>query len=315
MRASQLLFSCLVVLFLIPTTGKTQKPDKAGSKDHPLISRYEGFHISGYQDTEFDRYILPLGPGKDRVLTDSKTLEGRVIKISYQNTAEQRPSLFQLVRNFELAFESKNAELVYSCDAAECGKSSDDLFVITAEANRFLNGFMRFGEHAYRVYQFGSDGKNYYAALFFRGEKNQMLYELHVIELEEMATDKVTIANIGESIENAGKMAFYGILFDFGKSSLQADSYEEVRLIAEYLREHSDEQFYLVGHTDNVGQYQTNLSLSEARAETVIGVLTNQYRIPDSQISAVGVGPVAPVASNASDSGRAQNRRVELVKR
>jgi outer membrane protein OmpA-like peptidoglycan-associated protein len=70
----------------------------------------------------------------------------------------------------------------------------------------------------------------------------------------------------------------------------------------------------IVGHTDNVGGYDANVTLSQRRAEAVFQELTSTYGVAASRLRAVGVGMAAPVASNATDDGRAKNRRVELVR-
>jgi outer membrane protein OmpA-like peptidoglycan-associated protein len=71
---------------------------------------------------------------------------------------------------------------------------------------------------------------------------------------------------------------------------------------------------WIVGHTDNVGRFEDNLRLSEDRAKAVVAVLVSKHRIAENRVMARGVGPLSPIASNASDDGRKQNRRVEMVK-
>ena len=70
----------------------------------------------------------------------------------------------------------------------------------------------------------------------------------------------------------------------------------------------------MVGHTDNVGGLESNMKLSMDRANAVVLNLTGRHGIAATRLKACGVGPLAPVASNDSDAGRAKNRRVELVK-
>jgi len=72
-------------------------------------------------------------------------------------------------------------------------------------------------------------------------------------------------------------------------------------------------KLYVVGHTDNTGTYEYNLDLSRRRAAAVVEALTRGHGVAAARLKAVGVGPVAPVASNATEEGRAKNRRVELV--
>jgi outer membrane protein OmpA-like peptidoglycan-associated protein len=69
----------------------------------------------------------------------------------------------------------------------------------------------------------------------------------------------------------------------------------------------------VVGHTDNVGGYDSNLDLSRARAAAVVSALVKEYDINPQRLRASGVGFLAPVASNSSEEGRAKNRRVELL--
>ena len=69
----------------------------------------------------------------------------------------------------------------------------------------------------------------------------------------------------------------------------------------------------MVGHTDNVGTYDYNMKLSKDRADAVVKALAGKYGIAAACLLACGVGPMAPVASNMTEEGRAKNRRVELV--
>ena len=70
---------------------------------------------------------------------------------------------------------------------------------------------------------------------------------------------------------------------------------------------------HIVGHTDNVGIFDSNMKLSRDRAEAVVKALAGNYSISAARMQAGGVGPLSPAASNLTDSGRAKNRRVELV--
>jgi OmpA-OmpF porin, OOP family len=73
-------------------------------------------------------------------------------------------------------------------------------------------------------------------------------------------------------------------------------------------------KLWVVGHTDSVGAVEGNMKLAQARAEAVVTALTTAHGIAAARLKGYGVGPLAPVASNESDDGRAKNRRVELVR-
>ena len=85
--------------------------------------------------------------------------------------------------------------------------------------------------------------------------------------------------------------------------------------VARLLKERSDLRVFVVGHTDMQGSLDHNMNLSRERARAVVVVLANDYGIAESRLEGHGVGPLAPQASNASDGGRALNRRVVLVAR
>jgi outer membrane protein OmpA-like peptidoglycan-associated protein len=102
------------------------------------------------------------------------------------------------------------------------------------------------------------------------------------------------------------------VLFDFNQSTLRAGAREKLAKVAGVLLAYPDLQVEVEGHTDNVGTDDYNQRLSERRAESVRGYLTQQG-IPAASIAARGFGESRPVVSNDADAGRQQNRRVELV--
>src|SRR5690606_11180602 len=69
----------------------------------------------------------------------------------------------------------------------------------------------------------------------------------------------------------------------------------------------------VVGHTDNTGDFDLNMSLSQKRAASVVAALVKNFQIDSKQLTAVGVGMASPLASNRDEAGRVRNRRVELV--
>jgi outer membrane protein OmpA-like peptidoglycan-associated protein len=111
-----------------------------------------------------------------------------------------------------------------------------------------------------------------------------------------------------------GSVAIYGILFDFDKADVKPESKPQLDEIAKLLKANPKLHVLIVGHTDNKGQLGYNQTLSSKRAQSVVAKLAKDYGIPVGQMTAVGVGPAAPVATNDTDAGQAKNRRVELVK-
>jgi outer membrane protein OmpA-like peptidoglycan-associated protein len=108
-------------------------------------------------------------------------------------------------------------------------------------------------------------------------------------------------------------VALYGIYFDSGKADVKPESAETLEQIAKFLTNSPDLQVLVVGHTDNAGSFESNMDLSKSRAEAVVRALTSTYGVDAARLMPVGVSFAAPVATNATEEGRAKNRRVELV--
>jgi len=140
--------------------------------------------------------------------------------------------------------------------------------------------------------------------------------QLDVIEMKPMESGlvKVTAAALAGDITRMGHASVYGIYFDTGKADVKPESDAALAEIAKLLQQDPALKLHVVGHTDNVGTLVSNMDLSRRRADSVAKVLTAKYSIAAARLDAQGVGPLAPVASNDSEAGRAKNRRVELVK-
>ena len=112
--------------------------------------------------------------------------------------------------------------------------------------------------------------------------------------------------------ERGTLVTFGDVLFQFGKSNLQPNSRNNINTLANYLIQNPDRKVIVEGYTDSVGSAAFNQTLSERRAEAVRAALV-KAGVDPTRIVAQGYGKEYPVASNATDSGRAQNRRVEVT--
>ncbi len=101
------------------------------------------------------------------------------------------------------------------------------------------------------------------------------------------------------------------VKFDFDKDSVKAESQGDIKNLADFMNQYPQTRTTVEGHTDSVGSDAYNQKLSERRANAVRQVLVNQYGVSGERVNAVGYGESRPVADNASDAGRAINRRVE----
>lgn len=103
------------------------------------------------------------------------------------------------------------------------------------------------------------------------------------------------------------------VKFDFDKAEVKQGSYGDIKNLADFMKQYPQTSTTVEGHTDSVGSDAYNQKLSERRANAVRAVLVNQYGVEAERVNAVGNGEAAPVADNASEAGRAVNRRVEAA--
>lgn len=102
------------------------------------------------------------------------------------------------------------------------------------------------------------------------------------------------------------------LLFAVDSAVVRPDLQQDLAAVAANLLQYPNNRIEIVGHTDNTGSAAYNQSLSERRAQAVANVLRDRG-VPSSRIIAYGRGENAPVASNLTAEGRAQNRRVEII--
>lgn len=112
--------------------------------------------------------------------------------------------------------------------------------------------------------------------------------------------------------ERGTLVTFGDVLFDLNKAELKPDGMRDVQKLADFLNQNPERMVVVEGYTDSTGSDPYNQALSERRAESVRRALT-RAGVDMQRIQAVGYGKAYPVASNASTSGRAMNRRVEVT--
>jgi chemotaxis protein MotB len=110
------------------------------------------------------------------------------------------------------------------------------------------------------------------------------------------------------------------VLFPSGQATLTPEGRQIMQKVGAILAKITDRRILIEGHTDNVPigptlsqQYPTNWELSTARATEVVKYLITEAHLPAHRLSAVGRADTAPVASNESEEGRKQNRRIEII--
>lgn len=112
-----------------------------------------------------------------------------------------------------------------------------------------------------------------------------------------------------------GKFITQGIVFDSGSATIKPESFGVLKEIAAVLSENPSVNVHIIGHTDSDGELSLNQSLSQQRAESVKSALSGQFGIDGARMSTEGKGESEPIADNGTSDGKAQNRRVEFIKK
>ena len=270
----------LVALMFVVVASATHpaaaQEDREGCEDHPLISRLDGFYIEGCQEEPFGSYEFMTPDGR-------KAVEGHFISVSYRRPgSEPEMSGLEMIRNHTQAIQAIGGQVVYE------GRWSAAMKVLVGDRTIWME-VSPYGNRAYR---------------------------LDFIEQEAMVQQLVADAEaLLADLDRVGHVVLSGIFFDTDKDVVKAESQAALTEIAKLLEANPEVTAFIVGHTDMTGDLEHNLDLSNRRAAAVIDALVADHGISRDRLTPRGVGPLAPVASNETEAGRALNRRVELVKR
>jgi len=117
-----------------------------------------------------------------------------------------------------------------------------------------------------------------------------------------------------QQLDEAGRIVTHGILFDSGSDKIKGESYKTLADIGALLTDNPTLRLSIEGHTDSDGAEDYNLNLSQKRAESVRTYLINNFKVDGSRLESKGWGESKPIDKNDTPEGKANNRRVELVK-
>jgi OOP family OmpA-OmpF porin len=259
-------------------TAALAEPDKKGCADPALFpTRMPGYYIVDCKSAEFDAYDFktPNARVKNRQ-------EGRFTFVTYQiERGKTEPGAVAVVRNYEDALKKIGGT------------------VAASTPNWWVNGSV------------AVDGKEVWA----EAERGNGKIWVRVIEKGAMKQYVVADATaLSNDIRAKGHVAVYDIHFDTGKAVVKPESKPALDEVAKLLKADPALKLWVVGHTDSVGKVDDNMRLAQARGEAVVAELVGAYGIAAGRLKGYGVGPLAPVAGNDDEAGRAKNRRVDLVK-
>ena len=276
MRRRELLIAVVFLAALSASLPGFTQEDREGCEDHPLLSRLGGFYIEWCKEEGFASHEFNTSEG-------AKPVEGHWNSISYR-LPKGAPDMsgLEMIRNYTNAIQEIGGEVTYE------GRYSASMWVIVEDREIWV--------------EVSPSGK--------RG------YRLDFIEKQLMTQQVVAdAAALLADLDRTGHAVLHGIFFDTDKAVVKPESEAALTEIAKLLKSNPGVTAFVVGHTDMSGALEHNLDLSNRRAAAVIDALVSDYGVSGERLTPQGIGPLAPVASNDTDAGRALNRRVELVKR
>lgn len=327
--------------------------DLAGSRDLPWLERYEGSLIVAYSQKAYDEYTVARGPlertpnPEDRdernnrryAFKATETLEGARTRLVYLVPEGRSP--LEVLRNYQQTLEGEGAAKRFECKDVECGgdarrgsyggggeqslamklwpmsRVTEADFTpahcaqtIRLADQRFASFDLADGRGVVQVHAYLGDDSGYCRA--FSG-RTLVIVDVLEAKAREQRMVTVTASEMQKAIDGNGRVALYGIRFDLDSAAIRSESAATLAEIAALLASQPALKLRIVGHTDTQGALEYNLKLSQARADAVRSALVQTHGIAASRLTAHGVAFLAPVASNAEEAGRAQNRRVELL--
>ena len=262
-------------LGLVGLQAQAVKPDKAGCKDSPLLSRISGCFIWSCERKEWDELKVPVG-----AKGELKTIEGEKVRIWYDCDPESYSRL-KVVRNAEAALRQAGYTIEFS------GNYDGDPGLTARKGAQWV---------------FVTTGSDRYFVTTIKAQE---------MAQEMQSTAEV----MGKDISEVGHVAVYGIYFDTDKAVIKPESEPALVEMAKLLNGNPGLNVFIVGHTDSTGVFEHNMKLSLDRATAVVNALVTKHEIAAARLRPMGVASLAPVASNKTEDGKAKNRRVELVEK
>lgn len=330
----------ILTILLLTINLQAQKPICSSLEimiPNSIVTKYNMGCVLGYKEIHSDTVTLPLS--KTTVLQTEKklTVHGKVRDIIFGNNDQKETSVLEVKKKYEKVLQRDGFEIIFSAnDQKELSEfrnisdaypsfGSEEFMETLTHVNlpKFKFAFASHdssqdNEAAFFVATYKKESIKYTIAVNIRHNKT-MLKELsdnifiHVKIIKSEVTKVIpfSVTSIQENIEKNGKEVLYDIHFDIS-NKLSSESYTTIETLAEYLNNNKDKRFYIVAHTNNAGSLVTNKTISEKRAKAIFAALITKYNVDSYQISAHGVGQLAPIGTNTN---RLLNKRIEIVLR
>ncbi len=271
-----------------------------------------------------DSYALPTGPFADGHLPE-RVVEGRVTRQTWRIPTQGITTL-QVLAPLRTQLDEAGYEVMFECDTRACGG-----FDFRFETEVLPPPDMYVNLADFRFLSARNSAQGYIGLLVSRSENSGFVQLIHVAP-GSSPPDKVAVTTPNASAQDPaqnrdrseppplahalvqdGHVVLSDLTFGTGSSGLGQGDFPSLAALADFLAAKPERRIVLVGHTDTVGALDRNITLSRARAASVLERMVTLYNIDRAQVSAEGAGYLAPRVSNATKAGREANRRVEAV--
>lgn len=287
--------------------------------------------VTASQNQPLTTYSLAIGPYRDGAL-QARKVEGAVEQTAWRINAEGVGTL-ELLAPLRQQLQAQGFTPVYECQSEDCGgydfRYASD---VLAEPDMHVDlGDFRY----FAAEKPGLRGPEYVALMVSRSAHDGFVQMTRIGGEQPAAPDVTTSTKspeqpglaapvaplsvaaapsaMADRLASGQPVVLEDLVFPSGSSDLAAGDYPALVALADWLRADPARKAVLVGHTDASGSQAANLRLSKARAESVRQRLITALAVDAAQLSADGVGFLSPRASNATEDGRRQNRRVEVI--
>jgi len=277
-----------------------------------------------------DSYALPLAKFDDGLIP-GRIIEGRVERLSWQLNGSDATSL-QILTPLRDQLVTSGYEILFECRDVECG-GFDFRFGIDVIPAPDMHVNIR----DYRFLSAVRGDDEAISLMISRLGPVTFIQLIHVAPGDTEPVTAVTTTDatkvtsslpeatidpgvapaqgteLAQTLQSSGHVVLSDLIFETGASRLGDGPFASLQQLAAYLTDNPSYRIALVGHTDSIGSLDSNISLSKRRAGSVRERMLTTYNIKPSRIEAEGMGYLAPVASNLTQEGRDENRRVEAI--
>lgn len=265
-------------------------------------------------------YDLPVGPWRDGAI-ETLHVEGEISRTAWR-IAENREPTLAVMGTLRDQLRAEGFETIFECETDVCG-GFDFRFAtdILPEPRMHVD----LGDFRVLSARRGNGGTTDYVNLIVSRTSDSAYVQMTRVGEAlgaplpiaaarfEPETAAPTAGALADQLVAAGKVVLGDLEFASGTAELGAGPFASLTDLALWLKANPDKTVALVGHTDAQGSLSSNTALSRQRADAVLDRLATEYGVPRGQMTADGVGFLSPFASNLTEAGRAQNRRVEAM--